>query len=85
MNYYQIVNPGIKGWITHEDNELAHISEYPGNIFVTENTAWATRVGATEKTYEEAQAICNAVIDEIKSQWIPESGTPEPQYIILPR
>ena len=84
MHYYEITNPGTKGWITHEDNELAHIAEYPGNIFVTENTTWAARVGATEKTYEEAQAICNAVIDEAKNQWVSGSG-PEPQYITLPQ
>lgn len=85
MYYYQTINPGIKGWISHEDNELAHISEYPGNIFVTENTAWAARVGATEKTYEEAQAICNAAIDKAKKQWTSGSLTPEPQYITLPQ
>jgi len=84
MQYYMVINPGIKDWITHEDNELAHISQYPGDIWVTENTAWTTRVGATEKTYAEAQTICNAAIDAAKAQWTPESKYPEPQYIVLP-
>ena len=85
MHYYTATNPGTKGWITHEDNELAHISQYPGDIWVTENIDWAARVGAVEKTYAEAQSICDTVIDEAKNQWTPESGNPEPQYIILPQ
>jgi len=56
MKYYQAVNTG-KGFITHEDNETAHISGYPGDIWVTENETWASRVGATEKTKVEAQSI----------------------------
>ena len=84
MHYYTVINPGIKDWITHEDNDLAHISQYPGDVWVTENTAWADRVGATEKTYAEAQTICNAAIDAAKTQWTPESEYPEPQYIVLP-
>jgi hypothetical protein len=54
MNYYQAVNTGL-GFITHEDNELAHVAGYPGDIWATENTTWAARVGAVEKTKEEAQ------------------------------
>jgi hypothetical protein len=84
MNYYYIINPGVKGWISHEDNELAHVSGYPGDVWVTENTAWAARVGATEKTKEEAQALVDAVINEAIANWTVESGMPEPQPIILP-
>jgi hypothetical protein len=58
--YYQAENTG-KGFITHQDNETAHISGYPGNIWVTENATWAQRVNAAEKTREEAQAIVDAV------------------------
>lgn len=61
MNYYYAVNTG-KGFITHQENELAHISGYPGDVWVTENTAWATRVGAVQKTKEEAQLLVNAAI-----------------------
>jgi hypothetical protein len=62
MEYYLSTNTG-KGFITHSDNERSHISEYPGGIFVTEaNSIWATRVGATTKTKEEAQAIVDAAI-----------------------
>ena len=46
--YYQTENTG-KGFITHEDNELAHIGGYPGNIWVTENTEW-DRHGLVEMT-----------------------------------
>jgi hypothetical protein len=61
MAYYQTENTGI-GFITHEDNEIAHVAGYPANIWITENTSWATRVGAIEKTKEEAQALVDAVI-----------------------
>jgi hypothetical protein len=59
MAYYQAENTG-EGFITHEDNELSHVAGYPANIWVTDNTAWATRVGAVEKTKEEAQALVDA-------------------------
>jgi hypothetical protein len=84
MKYYQIENPGTAGFVTHQENEAAHVTNYPGNIWVTENTAWALRVGATEKTKEEAQAILDAIIDEAKAAYDPESNMPEPQYIVLP-
>ena len=59
--YYQAENTG-KGFITHGDQELAHISGYPGDVWVTENTAWAVRVGAVEKTKLEAQTLVNTTI-----------------------
>jgi hypothetical protein len=61
MAYYVAVNTG-KGFITHEENESAHIAGYAGDVWVTENTAWALRVGATPKTKIEAQALVDAVI-----------------------
>ena len=85
MFYYQIVNPGIKDWISHEDNELAHISEYPGNIWVTENEAWANRVGATQLTYSEAQTIVDEIVLEAQANWTEDSNDPYPQPIILPQ
>lgn len=87
MKYFVITNPGIEGFITHADNALAHIAEYPGNIFVTENEAWATRVGAVEKTKSEAQAIVDAIIDEAKANFVPNENEPNqvgPQDIVLP-
>ena len=59
--YYQTENTG-KGFITHADNELEHISGYPGNIWVTENTAWAARHGLVEMTKMTAQTIVNTAI-----------------------
>ena len=61
MAYYQVENTGL-GFITHEDNEAAHIAGFPADIWVTENIAWATRVGAVEITKEEAQALVDASI-----------------------
>lgn len=95
MHYYQIVNPGIKDWITHEDNQIAHIAQYGSDIWVTENTSWAARVGATEITKADAQAICDLQVTEARILWeecinsnpdpTMDSGCgPEPQYYVLP-
>jgi hypothetical protein len=84
MHYYQIQNPGIKGWITHEDNEIAHISEYPGNIWTTENTEWAQRVSAVEITKEEAQSIVNQIITQAQSEWTENSILQYPENIVIP-
>ena len=59
--YYNAENTG-KGFITHEDNELGHISGYPGNVWLTENTAWAARHGLSEITRLEAQTLVNIAI-----------------------
>ena len=59
MAYFHAANTG-KGFITHAENESAHIAGHPGDVWATENTAWATRVGATAKTLEEAQALVDA-------------------------
>ena len=59
--YYQAENTG-KGFITHEDNELAHVAGYPGNIWVTENTEWAARHGLVEMTKTNAQKAVDAEI-----------------------
>ena len=61
MAYFHAVNTG-KGFITHQENELTHITGYPGDIWITENITWATRVGATSKTKEEAQALVDVAI-----------------------
>ena len=82
IKYYYAINYG-HGFITHEDNELAHISGYPGNIWVTENTIWPQRIGAIEKTKEEAQAIVDAAIAE---SYQPPSNNEQqnPPQVILP-
>jgi len=59
--YYEAENTG-KGFITHEDNELAHISGYPGNVWVTENTAWAARHSLTQINKVTAQTLVNTSI-----------------------
>lgn len=78
--YYQIENYG-HGFITHEENEQAHIAGYPGNIWVTENTTWAQRVGAVEKTKEEAQLI---VDNAVSSYYINPNNVGQIPQIILP-
>jgi len=64
MAYYQAENTGA-GFITHEDNELSHVAGYPANIWVTENTTWASRVNAVEKTKVEAQALVDAELEGV--------------------
>jgi hypothetical protein len=61
MKYFIAENTG-KGFITHTDNETSHISGYPANVWVTENTVWALRINAVEKTKAEAQALVDAAI-----------------------
>ena len=77
--YYQVENYG-NGFITHQENETAHVAGFPGNIWVTENSAWAQRVNAVEKTKEEAQTI---VDDAVSGSYVPPNSTTPPQ-IVLP-
>jgi hypothetical protein len=74
MAYYTTANTG-KGFITHADNESAHVAGYPGDVWVTENTTWATRVSATEKTKVEAQALVDASISGSYYEDGPDSGS----------
>ena len=62
MPYYYVQHTGKKGFVTHADNEVNHVSNYPGDVWVTSGSDWATRVGAEEKTKAEAQALVDAAI-----------------------
>lgn len=62
LKYYHATNTG-KGFITTEENIQSHIAGHPGEVWTTENTTWATRVGATEKTFAEAQSLVSASLD----------------------
>ena len=82
--YYLAISYG-KGFITHQENEVAHIAGFPGNIWVTENTAWAQRVNAIEKTKEEAQSIANGqVVWYAKQASSVNPNITTPQQIVLP-
>ena len=91
MEYYTAINTGY-GFITHEDNERSQITNYPGDLWLTENNQiWADRVGAISKTKAEAQAICDAAVDEALTEWQncilgPQAWMcgPQPVYITLP-
>ena len=61
--YYNAENTG-KGFITHEDNELGHISGYPGNVWVTENTAWAVR-----HSLVEMNKVRSSNLSQHNNQW----------------
>jgi hypothetical protein len=62
MAYYYVQHTGIKGFVSHADNEAHHVSNYPGDVWITSGSAWATRVGATEETKTQAQARTDASI-----------------------
>ena len=74
--YYEAEYTG-KGFITHADNELSHISGYPGNVWLTENTAWAARHGLSEITRLEAQTLVNIAISGslVDSNGLPTTGS----------
>ena len=85
LKYYTIANSGEKDFVTHEDNAIAYIENFPANIWVTENAEWAQRVGATETTKELAQTLLNDYINYLRSVYV--ESTPEdiyPEYIELP-
>lgn len=79
MAYYHATNTG-KGFITHEENESSHIAGYPGDVWITENTAWATRVSAVEKTKEQAQALVDVALE---GKVYPEGHEKEGQQVSL--
>jgi len=83
MAYYTTANTG-KGFITHADNESAHVAGYPGDVWVTENSTWATRVGATEKTKAEAQLLVDAAVSGSYYKEGPLSGSAVSGTIVLP-
>ena len=83
MAYYTATNTG-KGFITHDDNESAHVAGYPGDVWVTENSTWATRVGATSKTKAEAQLLVDNAVSGTYYTMGPLSGSAVSGTIVLP-
>jgi len=82
MKYFIAANTG-KGFITHQENEVAHVSGWPAEVWVTENDVWAARVGAVEKTKAEAQALIDAAIaGKVYLEGHPQEG--EQVVVILP-
>ena len=74
LKYYHTTNTG-KGFITHAENEANHIAGHPGDVWTTENTTWAARVSATEKTFSEAQTLVSASISGSFITEGPDSGS----------
>jgi len=83
MAYYTTANTG-KGFITHADNESAHVSGWPGDVWVTTNSTWAARVGATEKTKAEAQLLVDAAVSGSYYMEGSLSGSAVSGTIVLP-
>jgi len=74
IKYYAVANTG-KGFITHADNLSSHIAGHPADVWTTENTTWATRVSAVEKTQVEAQALVDASLVGKTHRQGPNSGS----------
>ena len=74
IKYYTASNTG-KGFITHADNESAHVAGHVGGVWTTENTTWAARVNAVEKTQVEAQALVDEALVGKTHKEGPNSGS----------
>ena len=83
MAYYTTANTG-KGFITHADNESAHVSGWPGDVWVTTNSTWVARVGATEKTKAEAQLLVDNAVSGTYYMEGALSGSAVSGTIVLP-
>ena len=70
MKYCTATHSG-HGFFTHADREAAHLSGHSGDIWCVgdNNSAWIERVGGTEKTLEEAQAIVNSAVADTQTVW----------------
>jgi hypothetical protein len=78
MKYYVVENTG-KGFITHLENKESHIVGYPANVWLTENTSWASRVNAVEITKVQAQELIDSSLDGIV---YPEGHENEGQQVV---
>jgi len=74
MPYYYVQHTGRKGFVTHADNEISHVANYPGDVWITSGSAWATRVGATEETKAQAQARTDAAIGASNAELSSSAG-----------
>ena len=74
MPYYYVQHTGRKGFVTHADNEISHVANYPGDVWITSGSAWANRVGATEETKAEAQARTDAAIGAANAELSSSAG-----------
>ena len=74
IKYYAVANTG-KGFITHADNLSSHVAGHPADVWTTENTTWATRVSAVEKTQGEAQSLVDAALVGKTHSQGPNSGS----------
>tara|TARA_B100000427_G_scaffold224299_1_gene187954 strand:+ start:198 stop:467 length:270 start_codon:yes stop_codon:yes gene_type:complete len=74
MPYYYVQHTGRKGFVTHADNEASHVSNYPGDVWITSGSAWAARVGAVEETKAEAQARTDAAIGASNAELSSSAG-----------
>ena len=85
MRYWYIENPPL---LSFEENSIENggpMECYPGNIWTGENETWALKVGAIEKTKEEAQNIVNIALEGVvwgENADISEIG--QPVVITLP-
>ena len=82
--YTNLENPAV----SFEENSATNggpMEYYPGNIWTGNNENWAIRVGAVEKTKEEAQDIVNTALEGVVwGEYADVSLVGKPVVIILP-
>jgi hypothetical protein len=65
MRYWYIKNPPL---LSFEENSIENggpMECYPGDIWSGENEVWALKVGAIEKTKEEAQNLIDTALEGV--------------------
>jgi hypothetical protein len=74
--------------VSFEENSTSNggpMEHYPGNIWTGDNESWATRVGAIEKTKEEAQDLVNTALEGVVwGEYADVNLVGKPVVIILP-
>jgi len=93
--YYAVATNVGKGFITHDDRQRFWIRGYPADVWVADNNGhsydWIERVGATQKTKAEAQALVDtdvasaqATFDALSAEEQAERPGGRPLDIVLP-
>ena len=88
MKYWEIKNINTNTFVGNEIKRF-DVNSY-GNVIVTNDKwatgNWSTRVGATEKTKAEAQAILDARRTTVIANWDTDARSinTQPERVILP-
>ena len=85
MKYWYIENPPLLSFEENSQENGGSMEYYPGNVWSGENEAWALKVGAIEKTKEEAQNLINIALEGVVwGEYADINLIGQPVVIILP-